>query len=78
MVQVGDAPPRIGLSWSDDRGHTYGSPVLQSMGAVGETLVSVQFRRLGMARDRVFVLTWSSPYRTALQGAWLTINPAGS
>jgi hypothetical protein len=31
-----------------------------------------------MARDRVFVLTWSSPYRTALQGAWLTINPAGS
>ena len=69
-------PWQLYLDWSDDRGHTYGNPVGQSMGAQGEYLTQVQFQRLGMCRDRVYRLTWTSPVRTALQGAWIEAQPA--
>jgi uncharacterized membrane protein len=69
-------PPMVFLSWSDDRGHAFGSPVGQSLGAGGEYLKSVQWQRLGMARDRVFTLEWSSPVQTVLQGAWIVTEPA--
>jgi hypothetical protein len=71
-------PPQISLSWSDDRGHNWGSPVLQSMGASGEYLKSLQWQRLGLARDRVFRIQWSTPYQTALQGFWVDAHPADS
>ena len=61
-------PPTINLRWSDDRGVTYGNYVKQSVGTLGQYLTSVQFRRLGMARDRVFELSWSFPAKTALNG----------
>lgn len=72
------APATVSLDWSDDRGHSYGSPVIQSMGATGRYLTSLQWQRLGMARDRVFRISWSSPTRTVLQGAWVDAHPADS
>lgn len=63
------------LDWSDDRGHTFGSPVPQNMGGAGEYLTSVQWQRLGYARDRVWRLTWTAPIRTAMQGAWVEATP---
>ncbi len=71
-------PPRVSLAWSNDRGHTWGSPISQSIGASGEYLVSLQFQRLGMSRDRIYAISWSTPYRTALQGMWLDARPAAS
>ena len=59
------------LDWSDDRGHTFGVPVCQPMNSWGY-LTSLQWQRLGMARDRVFRLTWTCADHTALQGAWVT------
>jgi len=59
------------LDWSDDRGHTFGVPVCQPMNSWG-FLTSLQWQRLGMARDRVFRLTWTCADHTALQGAWVT------
>jgi hypothetical protein len=70
--------PMIYLSWSDDGGRTFGNPVGQSMGALGEYLTSVQFQRLGMGRRRVFQLEWSTPCDTALMGAWIDAKPAQS
>jgi hypothetical protein len=70
--------PQIFLAWSDDRGHLFGSPVGQTIGASGEYLTSCQFQRLGMGRDRVFQVQWSTPYRTALQGAWVDVAAASS
>lgn len=61
----------IWLDWSDDRGHSFGNPVSQPLGNRGEYLTSVQWQRLGYARDRVFRLTWSLPVATALQGAFV-------
>lgn len=71
-------PPRLSLAWSNDRGHSWGSPISQSIGASGEYLASMQFQRLGLARDRVYSVRWSSPYKTALQGIWLDAKPAQS
>lgn len=64
-------PPQISLRWSDNRGATYGNPVEQSLGSEGDYLASVKWNRLGMARDRVFEVSWSAPMNTALQGAFI-------
>lgn len=64
----------IFLDWSDDRGHAYGNPVGQPIGARGAYLTSVQWQRLAYARDRVFRLTWSVPVSTALQGAFIEVD----
>jgi hypothetical protein len=68
----------ISLRWSDDRGHSFGNPVLQPIGDVGEYRTSLQFQRLGMARDRVWELSWSVPMDTALLGAWVDATVASS
>jgi hypothetical protein len=72
------SPPVISLRWSDDRGVTYGNKINQSVGALGKYLTSVQFRRLGMARDRVFELSWSFPAKTALNGVILTTHKSAT
>jgi hypothetical protein len=64
----------INLEWSDDRGHSYGSPVSQNIGDRGRYITSLQWQRLGYARDRVFRISWSVPMPTALQGAFIDIN----
>jgi hypothetical protein len=68
----------VSLRWSDDRGHTFGNPVLQDAGATGEYLTSLQYQRLGMARDRVWELSWSTSVLRVLQGAWIDATPAQS
>lgn len=72
------SPPLLSLRWSDDRGRTYGSAIQQTLGGPGQTYVNVQFQRLGMARDRVFELSWSAPVKTALNGAFVVITQAAS
>ena len=75
---VVDSPPMISLRWSDTRGASWGNPVMQSSGATGQYYTSPSWRRLGMARDRVFELFWSEPVPCALQGAWIDVTPAGT
>lgn len=70
------AEPEIRLRWSDDRGRSWGNYVQGSLGKVGEYLTSIQFQRLGYARDRVFELSWSAPVKTALNGAWVDVSRA--
>lgn len=72
------APPTITLRWSDDRGRTFGSGIQQSLGGPGQTYTNIQFRRLGMARDRVFELSWSVPIKTALNGAFVEITQSAT
>lgn len=63
--------PMVDLSWSDDKGRTYGNPVQQSMGKLGEYLTTITWNRLGEARDRVFKLSWSTNNKTALNGGFI-------
>lgn len=71
-------PPVVSLRWSDDRGKTYGNYVQQSLGAIGDYLDVLSWSRLGMARDRVFEVSWSVPTQTALNGCWIDTTVAGS
>ena len=64
-------PPKVSLSWSDNKGFSYGNAVMQSMGATGQYIASPSWSRLGMARDRVFKLEWSADTNTALNGCWV-------
>lgn len=70
--------PEISLSWSDNRGVTYGFPVEQGLGRGGEFLTVLQWNRCGMARDRIFKLEWSAAVKTALNGGFATVIPARS
>jgi hypothetical protein len=72
------SPPVISLRWSDNRGASYGNKVEQSLGAAGQYLTQPSWGRLGIARDRIFELSWSCPTMTALNGAFVDITPAGS
>ena len=65
------APSKLYLRYSDTRGQTWSNPIEDDFGATGEFYKSIQFQRLGMARDRVFELFWSAPVRTALNGAFV-------
>lgn len=67
---AGYQPVPVFLRWSDTRGKSWGNAISTSLGLEGEYLKSLQFQRLGMARDRVFELSWSAPVKTALLGAW--------
>lgn len=73
-----DQSPQISLRWSDDRGRSYGNAVEQDLGSAGQYLTSVQWNRLGMARDRVFELSWSANVKTSLNGAYIEVQRAGT
>lgn len=83
-MEAGEAPdsmaeaPTVYLRWSDDRGKTWGHPMGQTLGMEGNYLVQPQWWRLGMARDRVFELFWSSSQKSALNGAWVLSKPTGA
>jgi hypothetical protein len=68
---VANGPVPVFLRWSDTKGASWGNPIEESFGLEGEYLKSIQFQRLGMARDRVFELSWSAPVKTALNGAFV-------
>lgn len=71
-------PPKVTLRWSDTRGATWSNGVTQTIGSTGQYLTSVKFNRLGMARDRVFELSWDAPVDTALNGAFIDYVAAGT
>ena len=76
-AQEGD-DPQISLSWSDDKGRSYSNPVMQTMGKIGDYKAVPSWNRLGMARDRVFKLSWSTNVVTALNGAFVDTRPSRS
>jgi hypothetical protein len=78
LPATGLAASGIWLDFSDDRGRSFGNPIMQSLGGVGEYITSVQFQRLGMSRSRIFRVTWSIDSDVCLQGAWITADPASS
>ncbi len=61
--------PKAMLSFSSDGGYTYGNEMWTDIGKIGQKKKRVIWRRLGMARDRVFKLQISDPVRRVLIGA---------
>lgn len=63
--------PQIGLSWSDNKGVSYGNEVIQSIGKTGEYFTVPTWNRLGQARDRVFKLRCNANAQQSLNGAFV-------
>lgn len=70
------ASQSIDVDWSDDRGATFNAPQALTLGASGNVWPTLW--RLGMARDRVYRLTWTDPGDTALMGAFIDLEPVRS
>ena len=64
-------PAKVSLRWSDDRGRTFGNALLQEAGAPGEYLTQPQWLGMGVARDRIFELSYNIAGPAALNGAWI-------
>lgn len=64
------------LRWSDSAGRDWSTSISTKLGARGNFKRSLQFQRLGYARDRVFELSWMANTRTALNGLHLRVEQA--
>ena len=71
-----DDQPMVSLRFSDDAGRSYGNAIEQTLGSPGQYQTSIQWNRLGLARDRVYELSWSAPMKTSLQGVYLDVLPS--
>lgn len=58
--------PEIMLEVSRDGGHSFGSPIIANMGALGQYRTRAQWARLGAARDFVFRLSISDPVKRCI------------
>lgn len=77
-LHEGDPAPQLSLRWSDDRGKSWGNPVMMPLGALGQFLTQPSWRRLGIARDRVYEIFWDVPGPCALNGAWVDVTELGT
>ena len=66
----------VALRWSDTRGASWLEPIYQSLGSTGQFYTNVQWRRLGISRDRVFELSWTLNALTGLNGAFVDVRPS--
>jgi hypothetical protein len=71
-----DEDPKITLRYSDTGGADFSGAIVQTMGRTGEYLTSIKFGPpLGMARNRVYEVTWDAPMNTAINRAWSDHDP---
>jgi len=63
----------IQVDWSDDRGATFINPIPLPLGITGNVWPTIW--RLGMARDRIYRITWLDSASTALLGAFIDLVP---
>jgi hypothetical protein len=75
-VEDQEDDPQMSLSWSDNKGVSYGNPVLQSIGMTGGYTIVPKWSRLGQARDRVFKLSCSANAQQSLNGAFIELKAA--
>lgn len=59
----------VTLEVSNDGGHTFGSPLIRSLGATGRYMQRIRWHFLGQARDRVFRLRCSDNVDFTIYGA---------
>jgi len=75
---VSPDPISVGLRYSDTGGQDWSDITYQSLGDIGQYQTNMQWRRLGIGRRRVFELRWSAAVPTALNGAYIDIEPCSS
>lgn len=69
--------PSVMIFVSRDGGHTFGTQITRSAGAIGEYLARVELSRVGSARSFVFRLEMSDPIKWEILGATAMIEIEG-
>ena len=69
--------PQAMLRWSNDQGRTFGNEHWAPIGAQGNSLTRVMWRRLGSSRDRVYEMRISDPVKRDVAGASLRLEVTG-
>jgi hypothetical protein len=69
------AAPEIRLRWSDSKGLSWSTSISTTTGFRGQYQGIARWHRLGMARDRVFEISWSVAAQIALNGAYIDAAP---
>lgn len=64
-------PPLLNFRYSITRGASWSTTMVAGLGNTGQYDHSMQFQRLGSARDWVFEVFWSGADFTTLNGAWI-------
>jgi hypothetical protein len=77
-TDINGNPATVTLRWSDDRGRTFGTDVLQSNGLPGQYLTQPQWLGLGIARDRLFEISHQIAGPAALNSAWVDAEVLGT
>lgn len=69
--------PRVLISWSDDGGVTWSSPLSRALGRQGETRTRINVLRTGMsgAQGRIWRIEVSDPVYCALLGGAMAVEP---
>lgn len=79
---VQGSDPQVMLQYSNDGGHTWSDEAWasagQKIGGIGDFKKRVIWRRLGMARDRVFKIVITDPVPVTLLGAELDLEGGNS
>jgi hypothetical protein len=63
--------PMLNMRYSNDGGGTWSNYRRKGLISAGHYRSLMRYRGLGMARDRVYELSWSAPMMVTLQGAFL-------
>jgi hypothetical protein len=66
--------PQAMLQFSDDGGHSWSNERWVGIGKIGETRHRAIWRRLGMARDRVYKVSISDPVKVRIIGAEIDVE----
>lgn len=82
LIWIADSPapyePQVSISWSDNRGVSYGQAVQRGVGATGQFGRYANVWRCGYARDRVYQVEHSINAPVAIQGAYISTKDATS
>jgi hypothetical protein len=70
----GPLTPQASLSWSIDGGVTWSNEYIVSMGAVGQTMTRIVWRRVGYSFNMVFDLTISDPVPVVLVDTFADVS----
>ena len=69
-LQTGQgSDPQAMMQFSDDGGHTFSSQQFRSIGKIGKYKKVLEWRYLGMARERVYKISISDPIKVVISGA---------
>lgn len=73
-----DLDPKVGISWSDNGGASFSSPVIRDLGPVGRYDTTVRVNRTGFAsqKGRIWRLDVGDPVRVGLYGGTFAAEAA--